>query len=102
MNWALVAPASLPASYEQLGANTCTVSAELARSYITVSGLPHSSAVDANRARTCINTFKKPYRHFSKVFRLEMTPVLCFLRVTSTFNRTLVSVRNCWEPISHA
>jgi hypothetical protein len=102
MNRALVAPASLPASYEQLGANTCAGGAELARSYVRVSGPSHSGATDGKPARTCISTFKKPYRHLSKVSRLEMTPVLCFLRVTSTFNRTLVSVRNWWEPISHA
>ena len=102
MNRALVAPASLPASYEQLGANTCTGSAELTHSNVTVCIPPRSKVLDENPARSCISASKNHSQHLSKVFRLETTPILCFLRVTGTFNRTLVSVRT-WrpEPISH-
>jgi len=37
---------------------------------------------------------KNLYKPLRKVFRLETTPILCFHRLTTNFNRTLVSVRN--------
>ena len=109
MNRALVPPASLPtpsrkgpASHEQSGAMACPGSTELARCHMEVSGPPRSNSLDGKTPHSSFKTPKNHSRHLLKVFRLELIPVLCFLRVMSTFNRTLVSVRNSWEPISHA
>ena len=49
--------------------------------------LPNPPFVDLKISKN----FSQPLR---KVFRLEPTPILCFHRLTTNFNRTLVSVRH--------
>jgi hypothetical protein len=100
MNWALVPLASPPASYEQLRANISTASADLSRRYATPLTPQESSHL---RGAPVPKTSMNHSQEFLNLSRVEMTAILCFVRLTGVSIRPHVSVRNRpSEPISHA
>ena len=92
--------AAVPASYEQHRAKISTASADLARSSSTRFAPQESSYL---RGATVPKSSKNRPQKFLNLSRVEMTPTLCFVRLTGVSIRSHVSVRNRRsEPIPNA